>query len=161
MVFFFGLIFAALALGQIVALAYGQTLASKGHSDVSKAHREAAVNATIIVMMGGLIMAPFPWYKQAPISKAYFAIANNLKPRDKKGNGWLAPQTYGDKKEAKAAQQMYSLIHRSILAAILSIFGGLAGGALAKTFEGQIKTGGSQRYVPPSGPRSPFTGRPY
>ena len=161
MIFLVGLIFAALALGQIVALVYAQTQASKGNSDVSKAHREAAVNATIVILMGGLMMAPFPWYKQKPISAAYFAIANNLKPRDKKGNGWLAPQSYADKKEAKSAQQMYSLIHRSILAAFLSIFGGLAGGALTRAFEGQVKSGQSQRYVPPSGPRSPFTGRPY
>lgn len=158
MLIFIGVVLGVMVVAQVVALVYAQGLSSKGDSDVETAHRNAAINATVAMLFIALFAWPptNPWYKLPGVRAIYLVVANNLKP-----GGLLPAQTYGDKKEAKAAQQMYSLIHKGLLAAILSGVCGVVGGALSKSFAGQISSGGSQKYVPPKGPRSPFTGRPY
>jgi hypothetical protein len=155
---FLGMIAAAIAVAQILALVYAQQAAKSG-GDAERIHRDAAINGTIVLLMGGLLMAPFPWYKKPPIKGIYTSIATNLKPRDKKGKGWLEPQKYANKKEEKAALWMYATVHKTLVAALVATLAGILGGALSKVFSKHLQ--GSSGPPLPSGPRSPYSGRSY
>jgi hypothetical protein len=119
--------------------------------------KNSAINTTVIVALAILLLAPSsgkPWFKQAPVGSLFTFLSTNLKPRDAKGHGWLAPQVYADKKEAQFAVWMYGWIHKGLTAAICAGFlGGLAALAsipLAKNL------GGGGEYRPPGPGRRPF-----
>lgn len=159
MVVLLGTILGVMLVAQVLALVYAQSQAQKGAPDIERTHRDAAINTTVALMMVALLASPGGWYKQAPLKPLFMAISQNLKPRDKKGHGWLEPQSYKDKKEEKAAMWMYLLIHKTMLAAIVAGVAGVLGGVLSKAFEKQVQGNTAQAYVPPSGPRSPWSGR--
>lgn len=161
MLVFFGMVLGPMVVAQVLALVYGQQLAQKGDVDPEKAHREAAINATVVLVLLVLVASPSPWYKQPPVKGVYLQVAKNLKPKDKKGNGWLAPQSYANKKEAAAAAKVYATIHKTLLAVVIAGLAGVLGGLGSRVFASQLAGSSTSRYQPPSGPRSPFTGRPY
>ncbi|MBS2033458.1 hypothetical protein JST97_00605 [bacterium] len=156
--FFLGVCGGSLILGLMLGYIYGKMLADKGDPGAEAGLRNSAINTTVIVALAVLMLLPgsgAPWYKQAPVKGLYSFISTNLKPRDSKGKGWLAPQVY-DKKEAKFAVWMYGLIHKALTAAICAgMVGGLAALAcipMAKSLGG----GGGGGYVPPGPGRRPF-----
>lgn len=161
MVLLAGIVLGVMLLSQVFSLVYAQQVHAKSGGDIERIHRDAAINCTVVLMMAALLMSPIPWYKQAPIKGVYNWVSQNLKPRDKKGHGWLDPQSYANKKEEKAAKWMYSTIHKTLVAALLSGVVGVMGGALTKAFEKQLKGSSSSQFQPPAGPRSPYSGRSY
>lgn len=155
--FFLAVCGGALILGIMVGYIYGKMLSDKGDPGAEAGMRNSAINTTVIVALAVLMLAPTsgaPWFKQAPVGGLFSFVSRNLKPRDAKGNGWLAPQVYVDKKEAKFAVWMYGLIHKGLTAAICAGFlGGLAALAcipMAKSL------GGGGGYSPPGPSRRPF-----
>jgi len=148
----------SLVLGLMLAYIYAKMLADRGDPGAEDAMKNTAINATVILAMGILMLGPgsgpTPWFKQAPVKSLYMAIATNVKPRDKHGKGWLAAQTF-DKKDAKTAAWAYSLIHKGLTAAICAgLLGGIA--ALAARPIGAKISGGGGGYVPPGPNRRPF-----
>jgi len=158
MLVFFGMVLGPMVVAQILALVYGQQLVQKGHVDSEKAHREAAINGTVLLVLVVLLASPSPWYKQPPVKGIYLQVARHLKPKDKKGNGLLAAQTYASKKEAAAAAKVYATIHKTLLAVVIAGIAGVLGGLGSRGFASQLSGSSTARYQPPSGPRSPFTG---
>lgn len=156
--FFLATSLGSLALGLMLGYIYAKMLADRGEPGADAALRNTAINATVIIAMAILMLGPgagpTPWFKQPPVKSLYMSISTNLKPRDKKGKGWLAPQAF-DKKDAKVAAWMYGLIHKGLTAAICAgVLGGLA--ALAcRPIANSLNSGGGG-YVPPGPNRRPF-----
>lgn len=155
--FFLAICGGSLFLGLMVGYIHGKMLSDKGDPGAEAGLRNSAINATVILAVALLMLIPSSgtaWYKQAPVKGLYSFISTNLKPRDAKGHGWLAPQTF-DKKEAKFAVWMYGLIHKALTAAICAgLVGGLA--ALACIPIGKSLGGGGGGYVPPGPGKRPF-----
>lgn len=154
-----GTIIGVLLLAQVFALVYAQQAHARGDADVERTHRDAAINATVLLMMIALLGSTFEWYSTPALRPLYKAIATNLKPKDKQGNGWLEAQAYANEQEAKSATWMFKTIHKTLLAAIVSGLLGVVGGVASKAFEAHVKGNIPQAYAPPSGPRSPWSGR--
>ncbi|MBX3167235.1 MAG: hypothetical protein KF760_07475 [Candidatus Eremiobacteraeota bacterium] len=156
--FFLATCLGSLVLGLMVAYLYAKMLADRGDPGADNALKNTAINATVIFAMAILMLGPgagpTPWFKQPPVKSLYMAIATNLKPRDKKGNGWLAPQAF-DKKEAKAAAWMYGLIHKGLTAAICAGLLGVCAALVAGPIASKLNSGGGG-YIPPGPNRRPF-----
>lgn len=157
--FFLATCFGSLVLGVMVAYIYAKMLADKGDPGADDALKNTAINATVIIAMAILMLGPgagpTPWFKQPPVRSLYMAISTNLKPKDKKGNGWLAPLAL-DKKEAKTAAWMYSLIHKGLTAAICAGVLGVLAALVSKPIASKMNSGGGGGYVPPGPNRRPF-----
>lgn len=157
--FFLATSIGSLLLGLMLAYIHAKMLADRGDPGAEATMKNTAINATVILAMGILMLGggsgPLPWYKQPPVKSLYLGIATNLKPRDKHGKGWLAAQAF-DKKEAKTAAWIYGLIHKGLTAAICAgVLGGIAALA-AHPIAGKIGGGGGGGYVPPGPNRRPF-----
>lgn len=156
--FFLATCLGSLALGLMVAYIYAKMMADRGDPGADDALKNTAINATVIIAMAILMLGPgagpTPWFKQGPVKPLYMAISTNLKPRDKKGNGWLAAQAF-DKKEAKAAAWMYGLIHKGLTAAIVAGLLGVMAALAARPIASRLNSGGGG-YVPPGPNRRPF-----
>lgn len=146
-----GILLGVMAISQLVAWIYARRCVVNGHSEIDKAHRETASNTTIMLVMITLMVWPGLNYQHTPVAGVYLAIAQNLKPRDSSGQGWLAPQAYKNASERKASKEMYGLLHRATMAVILAMLSGLAAGALVKS-QGSKMRGERPAYRPPSGP---------
>lgn len=157
--FFLATCLGSLVLGLMLAYIHAKMLADRGDAGADDALKNTSINATIIIAMAVLMLGPgsgpTPWFKQPPVKPLYMAIAKNLKPKDKKGNGWLAPQVY-DKKEAKAAVWMYGLIHKGLTAAICAGLLGTVAVLLSRPIARSLNSGGGGGYVPPGPNRRPF-----
>ena len=157
--FFLAVCVGSLVLGLMVAYLYAKMLADRGDPGVEDVMKNTAVNATVIIAMAVLMLGPgsgpTPWFKQPPVRALYMSISKNLKPKDKKGNGWLAAQSF-DKKEAKAAAWMYGLIHKGLTSAICAGLLGLCAAMAARPIGSKIGGGGGGGYVPPGPGRRPF-----
>ena len=156
--FFFATCLGSLLLALMLAFVWGKYLADQGRPDAEAALRNSAVNLTVVIAMGILMLGPgggkIPWFKQAPVKSLYMSISTNLKPRDKKGHGWLAPQAF-DAREAKAAAWMYGLIHKGLTAAICAAVLGVLASLAARPLASRLGGGGGG-YVPPAPNRRPF-----
>ena len=145
-----GVILGVMAVIQLLAIVYAKRLRSRGNSDVERRHRDTAATSTVLCVVLILLLWPSPWYKEPPLNGFYTVVAQNLKPRDKQGHGWLAPQVYQDKSDLQMAQYMLSTVHKTLIGAILASLLGVAAGALTTVWAKMSPP--RPAYRPPSGP---------
>lgn len=146
-----GLILGLVAINQVLSLLYAQKLKSNGHIDVERAYRGAASNSTVLMVLLTLFLWPSPWHREPPFEGVYSVVSQNLKPRDSQGRGWLAPQKYKTKLEYTESQELYSMVHKTLMAAVMATLLGMLAGALTRVFAANVDTG-RPPHRPPSGP---------
>jgi hypothetical protein len=140
-----------MAIGQLLAWIYARKCVSDGHSEIDKAHRETASTITIGVVTLALLAWPTVWHKAPLIEGVHQTLAQNIKPRDSTGRGWLPAQTYKTPQEAKTSRQVFATMHRALLSILLGLLSGVAAGALVKAL-GPAMRGDRPAYRPRSGP---------
>ena len=126
---FFGICLISLVFGLACGYLHGKFQADRGNPDAAATLRNTAINVTVVLTIGLLMFGPasggaLPWYKQTPAKPLYIAISSNLKPKDKKGRGWLPAQKF-DRADARSAAWMYAQIHQGLTATACALLVGL------------------------------------